>query len=184
MTVTEPNKNVINLLKADHREVEHLLGRFDAVPAATREDYFCEVVNELVRHEVAEELVVYPALRSDAPDGGPQADARISEQSEAEQLLSSMEGLDAQSPEFSAKFVQLRTAVLDHAQAEETQTFPLLTQAEPPAKLESLGERYERAKASAPTHPHPHAPDTPPGNKLLGPVAAVLDRARDAMRNA
>jgi hypothetical protein len=30
-----------------------------------------------------------------------------------------------------------------------------------------LGARY--AKANAPTHPHPHAPDTP-GNKLLAQV--------------
>jgi hypothetical protein len=28
---------------------------------------------------------------------------------------------------------------------------------------------------------HPIAPDTPPGNLALGPIAALLDRARDAM---
>jgi hypothetical protein len=36
----------------------------------------------------------------------------------------------------------------------------------------------------APTHPHPNAPDTPPGNMVLGPVAALADRFRDAMRKA
>ena len=46
-----------------------------------------------------------------------------------------------------------------------------------------MGERYERAKASAPTHPHPHAPNTPPGNVVLGPIAALADRIRDAARN-
>jgi hemerythrin superfamily protein len=173
---------VVDLLLADHREVEKLLGRFDTVPVDGRDAYFCEVVNELVRHEVAEELVVYPALRDDAPNGESQAEARISEQSEAEQLLYQMEKLDSKTPEFADKFGQLRKAVLDHAQAEETQTFPLLAKTEDPTKLQGLGQRYERAKSSAPTHPHPHAPDTPPGNKLLGPVAALVDRVRDSMR--
>jgi len=36
----------------------------------------------------------------------------------------------------------------------------------------------------APTHPHPNAPDTPPGNMVLGAVAALADRFRDAMRKA
>lgn len=43
-----------------------------------------------------------------------------------------------------------------------------------------LGRRYVKAKDAAPTHPHPHAPDTPPGNVVLGPVAALVDRVRDA----
>jgi hypothetical protein len=40
------------------------------------------------------------------------------------------------------------------------------------------------AKATAPTHPHPKAPNQPPGNILLGPIAAIIDRARDAARAA
>ena len=43
-----------------------------------------------------------------------------------------------------------------------------------------LGKRYVKAKEAAPTHPHPHAPDSPPGNVVLGPVAALVDRVRDA----
>jgi hypothetical protein len=45
-----------------------------------------------------------------------------------------------------------------------------------------LGERYKQAKAAAPTHPHPHAPDTPPANVVSGPVTALADRVRDAIR--
>jgi hypothetical protein len=31
----------------------------------------------------------------------------------------------------------------------------------------------------APTHPHPNAPDTPPGNVVGGAAAGMLDKARD-----
>jgi Thiamine pyrophosphate enzyme, N-terminal TPP binding domain len=37
-------------------------------------------------------------------------------------------------------------------------------------------------EAATPTHPRPRAPDTPPGNRLLGPVAALFDKARDAIK--
>jgi hypothetical protein len=42
---------------------------------------------------------------------------------------------------------------------------------------------YERAQQTAPTHPHPHAPDTPPGNLIVGSMTAVTDRVRDALRS-
>jgi hemerythrin superfamily protein len=140
------------------------------------------VVHELVRHEVAEELVVYPALRSDASGGDREADARIHEQSEAEEMLAEMQNLDACTAEFQAKFVKLREAVLQHAKAEESGAFVMLGQAENTDARAKLGARYESAKASAPTHPHPHSPDTPPGNKILGPVAAFADKLRDAIK--
>jgi len=46
-----------------------------------------------------------------------------------------------------------------------------------------LGSRYEKAKASAPTRPHPHAPDTPPANKMLGPIAVLFESARRRQGN-
>jgi len=39
----------------------------------------------------------------------------------------------------------------------------------------------EKAKAFAPTRPHPRAPDEPPGNVVAG-AAAVVDRGRDLVR--
>ena len=110
--------------------------------------------------------------------------ARIAEQSAAEELLSEMESLDTSSAEFATKFQKLRSEVLAHAEAEESTAFPLLEEATSLEQRQELGERYTKAKESAPTHPHPHSPDTPPGNKLLGPVAAAFDRARDAVQRA
>jgi hypothetical protein len=44
-----------------------------------------------------------------------------------------------------------------------------------------LGDQVRRAKKTAPTPPHPSAPDTPPTNKLLAPGAGMVDCLRDAL---
>lgn len=173
---------LVPLLLADHQEAKRPLERFDTLPASERADAFCEITYELVRHEVAEEEVVYPALRRYADGGDDLADMRINEQAAAEELLDKMEKAGVESPEFPAMFAKLRTDVLAHADAEEKTVFPELTSNVHADELRTLGKRYDKAKKIAPTHPHPHAPDTPPGNILLGPVAAVVDRIRDAVR--
>ena len=44
-----------------------------------------------------------------------------------------------------------------------------------------LGDAMVSAKAVAPTHPHPRAPDTPPGNLVVGTAAGVVDRVTDTV---
>jgi Hemerythrin HHE cation binding domain len=175
-------RDVSVLLEQDHQMAKALLKRFDDIPVSGRDEFFCELVHTLVGHEVAEELVVYPTVRSEAPNGGQVADARLAEQAEAEELLAEMEKMDSASAAFTSSFQKLRDAVLRHARAEESTAFVLLKDSTTVKQREELGARYEKAKQSAPTHPHPHAPDTPPGNKLMGPIAAVFDRARDALQ--
>lgn len=183
MTVTSPGK-VVDLLQEDHEQVKALFGALMSVPPDGREDLFCHLVSELVRHEVAEEVVVYPAIRSDAPDGSAEVKPRLREQSEAEEKLAKMEKLDPTTSEFAAELAELKSAVLAHAQAEEENIFPLLRALENDETLKEMGAKYERAKSSAPTHPHPHAPNTPPANRILGPVAALFDKARDAAKKS
>jgi hemerythrin superfamily protein len=181
MTDNSPGK-IVDLLQADHEQVKALFSDTAAAAPGVREDLWCHLVTELVRHEVAEEVVVYPAIRSDAPDGAHEVEPRLEEQAEAEQKLAEMEKMSVDSPEFSAALSELQRDVLLHAQAEEVHIFPLLRSLEGNDTLLAMGARYEKAKASAPTHPHPHAPDTPPGNKVLGPIAAMFDKARDAAK--
>jgi hypothetical protein len=45
--------------------------------------------------------------------------------------------------------------------------------------LDELGEKVRSAKKTAPTRPHPGAPDTPAALKILAPGAGLVDRARD-----
>jgi hemerythrin superfamily protein len=179
--VTMSRTDIVDLLLDDHREAEELLNRFESVRPEDRADYFSTVVLNLVIHEVAEEHVVYPIIRH-GPGGEAEASARIAEESASERLLVQLQRLDPTSTEFATKFTTLREAVLAHARAEEATTFPLLTELEDLESRQALGGRFTHAKSVAPTHPHPHAPHSPPGNLVLDPVAALFDRARNAMK--
>lgn len=175
-------KSIVARLRADHQQVEKLFGRISGATGKGLEELFCELTNELVRHEVAEETIVYPVVRQMVPNGERLADARIKEQAEAEQLLSEMEKEGTDSKTFSGHLEKLQKAVLEHAGKEEELVFAPLDEKLDNDRKNQLGDVYERAKAGAPTHPHPHAPDTPPGNLVAGPVAAIVDRTRDAMQ--
>lgn len=176
--------SVIDLLLQDHQEVKAAFARFETADRSQWWDMFEDLVNQLVRHEIAEEEIVFPEARKAVPDGDSVVDARIAEQSEAEELLSKMEKGGANDPKFAAHLTQLREAVLAHATSEEKTLFEPMARSVDSERLDKLGNRYEMAKKTAPTHPHPHAPDTPPGNMALGPIAAMADRVRDAIRKA
>jgi hemerythrin superfamily protein len=180
--MTTTTKDIVDLLLEDHAEAKALLDEINSSAPEKREELFWDLVPALVRHEVAEEMVVYPTIRSDAPDGEHEVEPRLKEQAEAEELLADMEQLDRASTEFAQKLKKLRDGVLEHAEAEEQNIFPLLRALEDVEQRAQLGARYEKAKSAAPTHPHPNAPDTPPGNKVLGPVTALFDKTRDALK--
>jgi hypothetical protein len=55
---------------------------------------------------------------------------------------------------------------------------------EPTDKLERLRGVFEAAEATAPTHPHAAAPESRAGNIVMGPIVSLMDRARDAIRDA
>jgi hemerythrin superfamily protein len=174
-------QGLIEALRHDHDEVRSMFARLEVANGARRRELFDRLMRELVRHEVAEEEVLRPVSKSDA--GERIANARIKEESQAEQLLKELERLDSNSPEFNKKLARLRREVESHARAEETKEFPRVEKKETTKRLEELGKAYRAAKKAAPTRPHPSTPNTPTANVLAGPLAAVMDRARDAIGN-
>lgn len=179
--MSKAKNDIIQELLSDHQQIKKMFSRLEQAPPAKAREMFWELTNELVRHEVAEEEIVYPEVRKVVPNGERLAGARVKEQSKAEELLAKMEKAGTGANEFPSYLQQLQKAVLEHAEKEETLVFTPLGEALDSDRRHQLGSRYSKAKASAPTHPHPNAPDTPPGNMALGPIAALVDRAHDAM---
>ena len=69
-TDTLGSQDVVDVLTTDHREVTVLLGEiFTTADGALRRDLADTVIAELVRHSVAEEMYVYPAMRKHLPNG-------------------------------------------------------------------------------------------------------------------
>ncbi|MBI0315048.1 MULTISPECIES: hemerythrin domain-containing protein [Streptomyces violaceusniger group] len=173
--------DVIDELTTDHREVDDLFEKIQATAPGNpeRKRLMDQVTIELVRHSVAEEQYLYPTVRRRLTDGDAIADKEIADHSQVERLLKTLEGLDADAADFNDLVLKLKTEVTAHVHDEETNLFPQLRRACDEADLHKLGESVRRAKKIAPTRPHPSAPDTPPGNKLLAPGAGLVDRARD-----
>ncbi|MGY6022046.1 hemerythrin domain-containing protein [Streptomyces spinosirectus] len=175
--------NVIDELTTDHREVEELFGRIEALPPGhkDRKVYADQATIELVRHSVAEEEYLYPAVREHLADGDAIADRELEDHSKAEQIMKDLESCEAGDAEFDRLIGQLMTEIRSHLADEEGNLFPKLRAACTPDALDSLGDKIRQAKKLAPTRPHPSAPDKPPANKLLAPGAGIVDRMRDAL---
>ena len=66
----EPEADVIDILTTDHREMIELISRIESTPdASQRRDLADTVIAEIMRHAVAEEMYVYPAIKEHLPDG-------------------------------------------------------------------------------------------------------------------
>ncbi|MFE0186764.1 hemerythrin domain-containing protein [Streptomyces sp. NPDC058989] len=173
--------NIIEELTTDHREVEDLFGRIEALPSGhqDRKRLIDEVTIELVRHSVAEEQYLYPAVREHVADGGAMADKELKDHGEVEKILKRLEGCSADDPQLDQLFMTLKNAVGRHVQDEEDNLFPRLSMACSDEALKTLGDKIRTAKKMAPTRPHPAAPVTPPANKILAPGVGLVDRVRD-----
>ncbi|QGV82332.1 hemerythrin domain-containing protein [Streptomyces ficellus] len=175
--------NVIQELTTDHREVDELFARIESLPAGDeqRRELADELTMELIRHAVAEEMYLYPAVRRFVDDGDDLADKEIEDHSEVERMLTDLEGCHPGDARFDALINRLKAAVTTHVADEENRLFPLLAESCSPQSLDELGDKIRSAKKTAPTRPHPAAPDTPPANKLLAPGAGMVDRMRDML---
>jgi hemerythrin superfamily protein len=173
--------NVIEELMADHREVEEMLGRIQAMPGGGQQlrDLVDEVTIELVRHSVAEEQYLYPAVRKHIQGGDRLADKEIEDHGRVEKILKQLEKMSTDDAQMSPLLQQLMDEVAAHVQDEENNLFPKLRQACSAEQLDDLADKIRRAKSMAPTRPHPSAPSTPTASKLLAPGAGLVDRARD-----
>jgi hemerythrin superfamily protein len=176
--VKDDASDVIEFLLNQHRQVRGLLDDVLATTGEERQRYFDTVREMLARHETAEEMIVRP-LTKKAPGGEAIAQGRMDEENEAKEVLADLEKMDVDSPAFTQRFTGFRASVLEHAEHEETQEFPLLRQNTDPEALVKARDRVKRAEEMAPTHPHPSARTTTM-NYVAGPFAAMLDRARDA----
>ncbi|MEV1175096.1 hemerythrin domain-containing protein [Nonomuraea sp. NPDC049784] len=178
----DTQQDVIAVLVTDHREVEEMFGELEhmiggiAEPAKTLAE---KVVIELVRHSIAEEEYLYPAVREHVPGGDKLADQEIAEHAEAERTMKRLEALEPNETDFWPTVELLMSQIRQHVREEENDLFPRLRESCPPEQLTELGGKVQQAKKLAPTRPHPAAPDTPPANKLLAPGAGLVDRIRD-----
>src|SRR5918911_1887057 len=101
MTSSETSQDVIDVLISDHRDVTALIGEIWTIKdPMIRRDLTDTAISELVRHAVAEEMYVYPAMRKYLADGDKAVEHDIEEHKELERTMKRLEGADVSSEEF------------------------------------------------------------------------------------
>jgi hemerythrin superfamily protein len=175
---SEPD--VVDVLTTDHHEVLALIGQISGAPSnEARRDMADTAISEVVRHAIAEEMYVYPAMKEHLPEGAEEVEHDIREHKELETVMKNLEGVDPSDPQFDALVREFEAKLSHHANDEETDQFPKLRASIPREKLVELAGKVETAKKLAPTRPHPAAPNNQLFHKLVGPGVGLVDRLRD-----
>jgi hypothetical protein len=180
--VAELEPDVVDLLLQQHARIEEQFVLVAGSTGEARRDAFDELVRLLAVHETAEEEVVHPLARLQIDGGDALIDDRLDEERQAKEMLTELTKAGVDREGFDIALRLLRDAVLTHARYEERYEFPHLRAKVPAAQLQALAGAVRAAEALAPTRPHPGT-ESAKANLAVGPVLAVVDRARDLIRD-
>jgi hemerythrin superfamily protein len=182
--MAEQQRDVIEVLEHDHREVEQMFAELESLRGdpskearARRKDLTDQVTIELVRHSVAEEVIVYPKVEDKV--GHDEVEHAREEHAEAEETLKRLEKLDADDPRFDDELATVMREIRHHIEDEEGEMFAHMRQTIDEDELRKLGKRVEAFKKVAPTRPHPNVPNEPLPRAIAGAPASLFDRMRD-----
>jgi hemerythrin superfamily protein len=176
-----PEGDVVRVLLEQHARIRDLFAEVKSETGEHKKQAFDELRALLAVHETAEEMVLRPVTKRVDDRGGKVADARNQEESEANKVLKDLESLDVDSADFDARLAEFEKAVDSHAEAEESEEFPLILDSCDESERQTMGSHMLTAEKIAPTHPHPSTAGSTPAQFAVGPIASLIDRTRDAI---
>ncbi|WP_051761396.1 hemerythrin domain-containing protein [Microbispora rosea] len=175
--------DVVDLLVHQHALIRDMFDEVEHAAPGQRDEPFRRLVRMLAVHETAEEEIVHPYTRLRVDGGAGVVADRLKEEREAKEMLRRLDEMGSEHPGFMAELDRLRLAVLTHARAEERYEFTRLRAETTAAERRAMALGVRAAEAMAPTRPRPGV-ESMTRNLLLGPPAAIMDRARDLIRQA
>lgn len=178
-SVKSPN-DVVDFLIGQHEQIKGLFDETLATSGPERDEAFVQLRRLMAVHETAEEEIVHPRAQHEIANGRDLVQHRLDEEHEAKTVLSQLEDLDIDSKAFTQQLTELRDAVLEHAEHEEHEEFAKLRQELTDDELQRMTRTVKLAESVAPTRPHAGV-ESRMANVFVGPFAAMMDRARDAI---
>ena len=143
--------DAIALLKADHDKVKKLLAELETTTergVKTRAELFSTIKGELTVHEIIEEEIFYPALKSH-----PRAKDIVLEGYEehhvVDLLMAELEQLDVTDEMWGPKAMVMKENIEHHIEEEEGDMFKKARQVLDSQELTDLGARMAARKTSA-----------------------------------
>ena len=179
--------DAIVLLKQDHKEIRKTFSDFERTgdkAFVAKGKLVDKMIELLTVHTYIENEVMYPRVRGLLPDLEDDILESYEEHHVADVLILELSAMKPRDERFTAKTTVLIESVRHHVKEEESELFPDVRKEIKRKELADLGSALEKAKKTAPTRPHPRAPDTPPGSLVAGPTAAAVDSASGAVGKA
>ena len=184
--MTENQRDVVELLSADHREFDRIFRELESLRGRSAEEALQrkrslvdEVTIGLVKHSVAEETQVYPRVEKQIDDE--EAQHSKEEHAEAEEIMKRLERMDAGDPGFDPTVTSLIEEIRHHVEHEEGRMFAELRARFSHDELVAMAGQVETVKKLAPTRPHPMTPNGAGVRLAVGPLASLIDHLRDAV---
>jgi len=145
--------DAIALLKADHEKVKKLLSELETTTergVKTRTELFATIKGELTVHEIIEEEIFYPELKSH-PKARDIVLEGFEEHHVVDVLMNELERMDVTDERWGAKAIVMKENIEHHIEEEEGEMFAKAHQVFDRAELLDLGERMAARKVSAQT---------------------------------
>jgi hemerythrin superfamily protein len=139
--------DIIDLVLHDHHAVAELFDKLQAAAGAdTQAELFAQVKEALELHASAEEEVLYPRVRKEAPEGREEVKDAVEEHDQIREALKEVEEHQAGTELFTLAVAQLVATTKHHVGVEEAELLPDFRNNSEASERESLGRAFEAAK--------------------------------------
>ncbi|EAU86663.1 HHE domain-containing protein [Coprinopsis cinerea okayama7 len=166
----------------DHQEMyeyydQYLKNRGDK---AAQQRWVNQLIWEIARHAVGEEIVIYPLMEQHLGAKGVElADNDRRDHQFVKENLYKLENMEVGTENYDALLKTVIDHLRVHNDSEEQTDLPMLYEKIGAEGAQQAAASFKRTKKFAPTHPHPSAPDKPPFETVVGLMTAPIDKLRD-----
>ncbi|BAZ42865.1 hemerythrin HHE cation binding domain-containing protein [Calothrix sp. NIES-4101] len=138
--------NIQDLIRMDHAKVNTLFTQLLATNDSQKiQEYFGQIYKDLLVHSIAEEKVVYPAVRPYYGEDNTQE--LYDEQAQLRVLLDEIKALSPSSPVFKDKIKKVMDEVGDHIRQEESTMFATIRNNFSSEQSEQMATKFKAAKS-------------------------------------
>jgi len=168
-------------VRKDHDEVRSMISKLKVdIDKDQKQRLFNDLVKKVAQHNVAEEVVLYPAVREIISESlfRTATDQTIEE----EKVLYDLDqryGRNISAPGFTENLSKFETVMELHIKMEEEEILPILESTCNADDIDSINHWFDNTRNLAPSRPHPDGPHSAAANLASGPILKFIDKLRD-----
>jgi hemerythrin superfamily protein len=158
-TATKNSTDVLQLLTAQHAEVDELFAKLEKGGTENRTALLTQLADTLAAHAAAEEKIFYPAVM--AKNTSDKLHESVEEHLQIKRVLADLIEMRPGDENYKAKLKVLKEDVSHHAhREEEDKLFPMLRSSMSPDELAAIGnETLAMFEQLMKGHPHKNVPN-------------------------